>query len=189
MNWKKLPVNTLPGIATAGIAVEFYNKAAGSKLAAVAAKAGKGEKETAGVLAGVLSGAADNVTSDWFGLHWADVAVFLTAAAILTALGWGFIDAPAGAPPPGATALSGEMLVLPVQQAPSFDGRKFPLDVALVFSSRRGAAAGAVFRAKLLEGMPSGNPPVFRFRFAEKDLAEVAKWTGSSEVSIALAVP
>jgi len=83
----------------------------------------------------------------------------------------------------------GRLFTLTVDHMPALTGHHLPLDIDLVFSSRQSAPAGAVFRVKLLEASPAAQPAVITFRLPAKDLAEAAKWIGSSDVTVTVPEP
>jgi hypothetical protein len=72
---------------------------------------------------------------------------------------------------------------------PALGKRKLPLAVEMVFSSRQSAPGGAIFRVLLLEATPTSQPTTITVRLPAKDLAEAAKWIGSSDVSVAFPDP
>ena len=89
----------------------------------------------------------------------------------------------------GGRPSSGRLLTLPVQHMPTLGKRKLPLDVEMAFSSRQSAPGGALFRVLLLEADPANQPTTITVRLPAKDLAEAAKWIGSSDVSVAFPEP
>lgn len=84
----------------------------------------------------------------------------------------------------GGPPAAGQVLTLPVHHMPALGMRKLPLPVGLVFSVRQNPPAGAVFQVTLLEAAPIGQPTSISVRLPAKDLAEVAKWIGSSDVTV-----
>jgi hypothetical protein len=84
----------------------------------------------------------------------------------------------------GGPPAAGQVLTLPVHHIPALGTRKLPLPVGLVFSSRQNAPAGAVFQVALLDATPIAQPTSIGVRLSAKDLAEVAKWIGSSDVTV-----
>ncbi len=89
----------------------------------------------------------------------------------------------------GAPLPPGRLLTLPVQHMPALGKRKLPLAVEMVLSSRQSAPGGAIFRVLLLEATPTSQPTTITVRLPAKDLAEAAKWIGSSDVSVAFPDP
>jgi hypothetical protein len=180
------------GLSTAGTVVDEYMVHAvdAERITELARKVGLDQSETARVVAAVLPDASDQITSTWWSRHWADAVVGLAALALFS-LGVRSVVAPPK-PLASATVASGPAeplagpILLPVQHMIPVDTSKLPLDVDLLFSSRGDSPAGAVFQARLADLATVNSPPTATLRVSRMDLPEIAKWIGSSDVTILL---